>query len=98
MIGHPSQGYEPGGETIHDDHEVDPSEHDGESHPDNDDLLEGTPAESFIDFDGDGLNDTLAAISFSNDSWSSADIQVGDPTSIPLPTSTNQALEVFLVQ
>ena len=65
--------------TIHDDHEVQPSVHDGEPHLDDDDLPEETIAESFIDFDGDGLNDTFAAISFSNDSWSSADVQVGDP-------------------
>ena len=50
-----------------------------ESHPDDEDLLEETIADSFIDFDGDGLNDTFAAISFSNDSWSNADVQVGDP-------------------
>ena len=73
------EGYDPGGDTILDDHGVDPSQHDGESHPDDEDLLEGNIAESFIDFDGDGLNDTFAAISFSNDSWSSADVQVGDP-------------------
>ena len=36
--------------------------HDGEPHHD-DDLLEETIADSFIDFDGDGLNDTFAAIS-----------------------------------
>ena len=36
-------------------------------------------AASFIDFDGDGLVDTFAAISFSNDAWSTADIQIGDP-------------------
>ncbi|MBT7852487.1 MAG: hypothetical protein HN675_04145, partial [Opitutae bacterium] len=36
-------------------------------------------ADSFIDFDGDGLVDTFAAISFSNDAWSTADIQIGDP-------------------
>ena len=46
---------------------------------DDEDLFEETIADSFIDFDGDGLNDTFAAISFSNDSWSNADVQVGDP-------------------
>ena len=92
-----SEGYEPGGETIHDDHEVDPSEHDGESHPD-DDLLEGTVAESFIDFDGDGLNDTFAAIASATTLGPIRTFKWVIPILIPLPTSTNQALEVFLVQ
>ncbi|MDE0820725.1 MAG: PepSY-like domain-containing protein, partial [Opitutales bacterium] len=36
-------------------------------------------AASFIDFNGNGHKDPLLVVSFSNDSWSDADIQLGDP-------------------
>ena len=89
------EGYEPGGDFIHDDHEVQPSMHDGESHLDDDDLPEETIAESYIDFDGDGLNDTFAAISFSNDSWSVQTFKWVIPTLIPSPTLINRLWKYF---
>ena len=39
----------------------------------------GNLPDSNFDFDGDGRADNTFMVSFTNDSWSSADIQIGDP-------------------